>query len=266
MRLQEALPPIALLAVLGASAESGVADVLTAVPAQDATIYADNTANANGAGDEIFAGNNGNGFARRSLLRFDLSGVPTGAIVQSVTLSLYVTQASSLGSAATVASVYRLANSWGEGTTNPTAPGQGTPAQTGDVTWLFRFYPDASRRWSTAGGDFGSQASATASVGQIGTRPSFTGPGLTSDVQSWVNAPSSNFGWLLRGDETVLRTARGYASREAVADVRPTLTITYQPPPPRQVPTLPAPWIQGLLVALIVALAARAGRHGRTRS
>ena len=38
---------------------------------------------------------------------------------------------------------------------------------------------------------------------------------MVADVQGWVNSPSSNFGWLLKGDESVSGTFRAFWSKEA---------------------------------------------------
>ncbi|MGO8749095.1 MAG: PEP-CTERM sorting domain-containing protein [Thermoguttaceae bacterium] len=53
---------------------------------------------------------------------------------------------------------------------------------------------------------------------------------MVADVQSWLNNPSTNYGWLLQGDEAEGQTAKRYESAEAndgSVDV-PTLQITYE--------------------------------------
>jgi Ca2+-binding RTX toxin-like protein len=50
---------------------------------------------------------------------------------------------------------------------------------------------------------------------------------MVADVQSWLDDPSTNFGWLLRADEG-LTSSKAFASREAAdAAQRPVLTIAY---------------------------------------
>jgi spore coat protein A len=89
---------------------------------------------------------------------------------------------------------------WGEGTSNANAQeGQGAPATTNDATWRHRFY--STLFWTTQAGDFSGTMSASQSVGAIGfyTRSSAQ---MVVDVQSWLDNPASNFGWLVLGDES----------------------------------------------------------------
>jgi spore coat protein A, manganese oxidase len=56
---------------------------------------------------------------------------------------------------------------------------------------------------------------------------------MRDDVQDWVDAPASNFGWLLRGDESVTRTAKRFNAREDASSSgsrRPKLAISFTPP------------------------------------
>jgi hypothetical protein len=53
---------------------------------------------------------------------------------------------------------------------------------------------------------------------------------MVADVQMWLDNPVSNFGWMIRGDETATRTARRYNSREnPAAGSRPRLIVQYMP-------------------------------------
>jgi len=55
---------------------------------------------------------------------------------------------------------------------------------------------------------------------------------LVTDIQGWLATPSTNFGWLLLGDETTLTTARRFDSRESAPGLRPALQIIYATAPP----------------------------------
>ena len=129
--------------------------------------------------------------------------------------------------------MHRATANWGEGASNDTATtGQGTTAATNDATWLHRFYN--TQFWTTPGGDFIAAASSTTSVStSVGTRFSWSGPTLVADVQAWVATPANNLGWVIRGDESRLQTARRFDSRNVTTVAnRPILTIIYTPPPP----------------------------------
>jgi hypothetical protein len=54
---------------------------------------------------------------------------------------------------------------------------------------------------------------------------------MVTNVQGWLDTPSSNFGWLVLGDETASASAKSFDSREStMAANRPALTIDYTSP------------------------------------
>lgn len=203
--------------------------VATLGAAQDNTLYETATGTlSNGAGTKMLASKNGGGLIRRSLVRFDVAAIPAGAVVHAATLTLYNVQATN----AADVTLHRVTESWGEGTS--VASGNedaGAPSTAGDATWIHRFYP--STNWATAGGSFAASASATTSVGGAGSF-SWSGPALVADVQAALDAPASNFGWLLRGKETGAGNAlKSFETRESSDPARrPRLEVTYAPPPP----------------------------------
>ncbi len=197
-------------------------------PSQDNTLYEDAAgALSNGAGDYLFSGTTSTGAIRRALLEFDVSGnVPAGASIDSVFLQLYMSK--------TVAGnidmqIFPVLDSWGEGTSNaPGEEGAGAPATTGDATWIHRFYDTVF--WTDPGGDFSGTASATASVNGTGFYDWGSTAQMVSDVQDWLDNPANNFGWLIKGQESVGQTAKRFDSREnPTAANRPLLTIYYSP-------------------------------------
>jgi glucose/arabinose dehydrogenase len=189
-------------------------------PAKDNTIYSGTTA-SNGAGSHLFSGNTIQFGPRRALLQYDLSSLPTNAQISSSSTTLYMNQ--SIAGAFNFG-LHRLNTPWGESSSNAGEPGgAGTNAAPGDATWNFSFFNTTS--W-TAGGNFQTSASATTSVNGFGTY-SWSSAQLLADVQSWVSTPSSNHGWLLKGDESTT-TAKRFSSRENTnAAQRPTLTVSY---------------------------------------
>ena len=198
---------------------------LTLHAVADTTIYAEAGDRSNGAGDSIFAGGNNDGFRRRALVRFDLAAVPPGAVVASATLTLTLDRTAVGPRPVTV---HRLLASWGEAGSHAAGEeGEGAPAQPGDATWTHRSFGDAA--WRTPGGDFIAQPSATVSVDGAGPY-AWTSPGLATDVQAWIDEPSTNFGWILLAEASERRAAKRFAGRShRDAGLRPTLTIELAP-------------------------------------
>ena len=50
---------------------------------------------------------------------------------------------------------------------------------------------------------------------------------MISDVQGWLNNPSTNNGWLFEGSESTKSSVRKFDSMESAPSVQPTLNITY---------------------------------------
>ena len=220
---------LAWACTMAAAAPAG-ADTVTLGASKDNTIY-ENTTLSNGAGQHLFAGRTtttppANQRVRRGLIAFNVGSIPTGATVQSATLTLHMSKTSS---GPTNIAVHRLLADWGEGTSVAgRGEGAGAAAATNDATWSFRFFNTAS--WSTPGGQFDATASATTSVNQDGDY-SWTGSGLVADVQAWVNG-TANFGWILRGNEVSVRTTKRFDSRQnATAAFRPRLVVVFVPLP-----------------------------------
>lgn len=200
------------------------------IPAsKDNTLYEDAMGTlSNGKGPHIYAGKTGprgQERIRRCLLAFDLASIPAGAIIDSVKLRLLMSQSSS---GAQMIQLRRVLANWGEGASNASEPGGGgVPATTGDATWLHRFFN--ATRWTNAGGDFATTASASQAVGGNGFYTWGSTPQMVADVQAWLDTPASNFGWSLLGNEESSMTAKRFDSREIpTAANRPTLTVFYR--------------------------------------
>ena len=214
------------------------ADTLTLRPSADTTLI--ETAPNNNLGGQPFAnsGTTQNFTKNRALFRFDVSAIPTGAQVNSVSLVLEVTRQPVDGYAPADFGLHRMLVSWGEGvqtTANPASPGQGTPAASGEATWLARF-AQTGPNWAAAGGLAGTDFAAASSAGQTvyGTANSpyfFTSAQLATDVQLWLDNPGANFGWmLLANDEGPNFTARRFGSREDAINA-PQLLVQYSAVP-----------------------------------
>ena len=211
---------------------SGDTVVLGAV--KDNTLYSNSPTNcstddwSNGSGDYLFAGPTKFWGIRRALLAFDIAGnVPAGSTIDSVELELTMSKTVSSGHPA---SLHRLLADWGEGASDAGSPGgDGTCAVSPDACWDYRMYPSVN--WTNAGGDFQGAASATITVGAAGTYTWGSTAGMVADVQDWLDDPSTDFGWILIGNERAPATAKRYDSREHPSPGnRPGLTVTYTLP------------------------------------
>jgi hypothetical protein len=191
---------------------------------KDNTIYSESGSVSNGAGDNIFAGKTVAGNERRALFFFPVSAnLPSCVKVTAVTLTLHMSRTASGPKTVTL---HKVLTDWGEGTSDATAQeGAGAAATTGDATWTFTFYNTSS--WGSAGGDFVATASASQSVDAIGSY-AWSGQQMIADVQAWADGPTTNFGWILIGDETVSGTAKRFDSRTNPTEAdRPVLQIDY---------------------------------------
>jgi hypothetical protein len=210
-------------AVGSASAES-----VLLTPSKDNTLFESATGSlSNGSGQYFFAGTTAGSDIRRGLLAFVIPDtVPTEATIESVTLTLWMSRSIT---GPQDCALHRLLTDWGEGASDAVGingnEGSGAAAEEGDATWLHTFFD--TDLWSAAGGDYDLIASAVESVGGVGSY-TWSGDGMVTDVQSWLDDPATNFGWILIGNETTATTAKRFDTREnPTEENHPTLTIEY---------------------------------------
>ncbi|MFO1076475.1 MAG: DNRLRE domain-containing protein [Planctomycetota bacterium] len=194
----------------------------------DNTLYESITGSlSNGAGPGLYVGVTGQPGVRRALVRFDLSSLPTTAIVLSAEVRITTVQSAYAGPVQVFG--HRVLQAWGEGTSvAPGGGGGGTQATTGDATWLHTFYPTSF--WNNAGGDFAQNPSFTILTQPFGNATSMLTNPLVADVQSWVQNPATNFGWLLKTSEATAYVTRKIDSRQVVGGTPPTLVVRYATP------------------------------------
>jgi hypothetical protein len=224
-----------LVALLGGVPSLAIAQLANINPIKDNTLYQYDPVEgdvSNALGNHFFAGATGTAELRRGVLAFDIAGnVPAGSTILGVTLSLNMSRTPT-GTARTV-ELHKLLADWGEGTSvAPGEEGEGAPATTNDATWRHRFFDTIF--WTTEGGDFSATVSANQSVGSVGVY-TWSSSQMRADVQSWLDDPASNFGWLVLGDESEIATAKRFDTRESASP--PVLTIQFRPPGPRPTPT-----------------------------
>jgi hypothetical protein len=199
-------------------------------PVKDNSIYSESSTLSNGAGNNLFAGKTLSSLMRRALLKFDIAGLPQNAQIQKITLKLPILQSSGNTTVPHSFSLHKLTKNWGEGTS--AGSGQGATATTNDATWGNNFYNSSS--WTNAGGDFVTTASATSNVTfamfplQFGT---WSSSNMITDVLDWIANPNNNYGWILKGNESLNGSAMKFSSREETFYPKPTLMIYYTFPP-----------------------------------
>jgi hypothetical protein len=170
----------------------------------DSHIRADATATNYGATVELRIDGNPD---HASLLKWDLSFIPAGVTITSVTLTFNVTNVTQH-----VYELYALRRAWSESAS----------------TWI---KADAAVNWQSAGAS-GLNDRETVALGSLTS--SITGPKTIAlnaagiaKVQSWVNSPSTNFGFILQ-DYTVSDAINLTSSEASTVSQRPVITITYQ--------------------------------------
>ena len=196
---------------------------------KDNTLYEDAGGTlSNGAGQHIFVGKTGSGLIRRALVAFNVTAsIPAGSRVTGVALALNVSQ--TISGPDTVR-IRRVLENWGEGTSVASGnEGGGAPATIGDATWIHRFFNTSL--WSTMGGVSVAAPSAARIVSGLGSYTFGSTNEMVADVQQWLDNPSTNFGWMIVGEEDSLHLTKRFDSKEdTVSSVRPRLTVTYTPP------------------------------------
>ena len=179
----------------------------------------------------------GLGQRARVLLRFDVSVIPTNAVIDSAALTFTVVQQP----AAAVPSsfrVHRFLKPWVEGVGEGN---QGAPALAGETTWNSQFHGTTpwSPPGSAAGTDYTSSESGSVDVGGLAAY-TVQDSGIAADVQAWVSGAAANHGWIMiSSGEGVQRTARRVGSRTS-GGAEPSLAIQYTVAPANPQPQIAA--------------------------
>lgn len=198
---------------IGGTVETGTwGTIVTLPPTQDSYINSNSATTNFGDLDYLIEGKLTSA-RQKALIQFDLTGIPSGAIIDSATLELYLTFT---GNQDDIVNIYRLLRSWNEY----------------EVTW--EKY-DSSTNWGTAGADNTENdfvntviASTTIPVGGQGSYYSWSGLNFTDEVQEFVDNPALNNGWIIYGVITGEQSST-FSSREDASN-KPKLTIRYHMP------------------------------------
>ena len=137
----------------------------------------------------------------RNMIRFELSAIPDGAVIESAVLYLYsdptITSGSNSNSGSNAFYLEKVTQSWAENT----------------VTWNNQPSTTTADRVWTGPSSFATENR------QVD---------ITTLVQQWVDTPSSNFGLKMILENEVYYRSRNYASSEhSNTTIRPKLEVTY---------------------------------------
>jgi hypothetical protein len=171
----------------------------------------------------MIAGTNGHDEDSRSLLAFDLTAIPSNAVVTSAALTVkVVTLAPEFPSPAKM-DLRRLLVPWSDAA----------------ATWTNRLI---SIRWSTSGAaapiDFTNAVTRTITVTALGPYIFLSNSNMIADVQRWVADPGSNFGWIIISEvQGTSGSECKFGTREDPANA-PSLTVQFTVPatPPTLTP------------------------------
>ena len=210
--------------LLGASIHPAIAESILLQPVADTTLVEITPDNNMGGTSFVNAGRAGqSGLRNRGLFKFDFSSIPLNSKIKSASVTLEVTQEPNAGGESSSFTLHRLLKNWGEGDKDSTfsdSPGFGLSATDNEATWNSPF-AFTTNTWSFPGAsnDFTTVISSSATVYGVADFPRFDSTAqMIADVQTWLDNPELNFGWLLKSEsESTLRTARRFGSREFAA-------------------------------------------------
>ncbi|NUQ62708.1 MAG: tandem-95 repeat protein, partial [Pirellulales bacterium] len=182
---------------------------------RDTRILSEKPDNNYGISDSLWL--DGAPYETGSLLRWDLSRIPAGAVVSSVAMTIDVLNASS-----DTYEIFALKRAWAEN----------------EATWNLA---SASTPWEIAGakgaGDRSAVVLGAVAVSSLGPAVIAWNAEGEALVQSWIDNPATNYGIII--DRAAVSDAVEFSSREAVALAsRPKLEVTVEADAANQAPVL----------------------------
>jgi hypothetical protein len=147
-----------------------------------------------------------------TLLKFDLSSIPDGSVINSAYLRLYYNAAGSTGDpGGRTYTVHRITQDWVEL----------------ECTWnIF----STGNSWTTAGGDYADIHKASLTLPSMGGQNSWVSWTVTDIVKDWINFGNPNYGFLIREEEVVGIYSAFRSTQHSDLATRPILEIDYTPP------------------------------------
>jgi hypothetical protein len=233
------------------------ADILDNAPSTgDDTLFQGGTSNS--LGDPgIFVGTDSANAFKYGLMAFNVSAIPAGATITGATLDLFIGQVAGSGGGMVVnsgtprtISLYDESQAWGASTNEVASTafaghGQGFGANPGDATWLdaaFNSDPTMATTWSSGmPANITSSSSALATTsgipGTTSAEVQWSSAALATEVQGWINDPSSNNGLVLVNSNSAdAQSFLAFWGAQGAANAKngfaPDLAVTYVVPEP----------------------------------
>ncbi|MEB2280169.1 DNRLRE domain-containing protein [Lysinibacillus xylanilyticus] len=187
----------------------------TSATMEDTTIRSANPTQTGGNDFELGVGTAVGGNTVRSLLKFDLSAVPSSTTILSTDLNLWFS--STNNNSPIDISLHKLTSPWEENQAS------WNNAKTTPYT-----------AWKTAGGDFLNDKLRT--VKDISVPPASIADAMVNwkvpldVVQGWINNPTTNYGFMLKSDNETTQIYKKFASSEqsTLNKYKPQLVVTYK--------------------------------------
>jgi RHS repeat-associated protein len=162
----------------------------------------------------LYVGQDANGNSRRSLLKFDMSDIPSNANITTAVMSLYVDGTTNLNRQNASYGVKQMLRSWSSNT-----------------NWNRRNASGDS--WSQPGGEPHVDYDTT-NVAYLqnvdGAGVSSKAFDITSLVTGWVNNGVPNYGVMIKQDPENVQNYFGFSSGNQASNPKPVLTVTYTVP------------------------------------
>ena len=191
------------------------------IAAEDTYLSANDVTYNNGGNTELHVNGTTGTDRRTALLKWDVSSIPSNVTISSVSLSLYVTDASPLEF-----NLYSVRRTWVEGTSN-------RAASSDSANW--NTY-DGVNSWGTVGAadtssdryDTNLWSAGTSSFSTAGSKTEALNTEGVAVVQGWVNDSLSNHGLIIQNYSGSTNDAMFFSSSEATtAANRPELNVNY---------------------------------------
>jgi hypothetical protein len=154
---------------------------------------------------------------RYGLLRFDLGALPAGTVIASADLHVWTATTDGGFDNGGVIRLYRLTEAWDEGTVADAA---------GTANWTQR---QPSTNWGGPGATgISRDPQVVAEIPATANDREYVIAIPVALVQGWVDAPQTNFGWVLVAEDAMTDSANLVSSEGATASKRPRLVVSYR--------------------------------------